>query len=69
LDSDAASDEGSTGGNLPATDEDAATIVPSTPTPSLSSAESTTSLASDVSSVDPASTLLMKELPWVPKVR
>lgn len=36
---------------------------------SLSSSESMTSLASDASSVDPAANLLMKELPWVPKVR
>jgi hypothetical protein len=60
LDSDAVSDEGSAaGGN----DEDASTIISSAPS------ESTTSLASETSSVDPASTLLMKELPWVPKVR
>jgi hypothetical protein len=63
LDSDAVSDEGSASGN----DEDASTIISSAP--SLSSSESTTSLASEASSVDPASTLRMKELPWVPKVR
>ncbi|CAF1525106.1 unnamed protein product, partial [Adineta steineri] len=72
LDSDVASDDGSTNSNNisnnTSNDEDASTIAPSTPVPSLSSAESTLSLASDASSVDPASTLLMKELPWVPKV-
>ncbi|CAF4020323.1 unnamed protein product, partial [Rotaria sordida] len=67
LDSDIVSDDGSTSGNNTSTDDDTTTIIPSTS--SLSSSESMTSLASDVSSIDPASTLLMKELPWVPKVR
>ncbi|CAF4731502.1 unnamed protein product [Rotaria sp. Silwood1] len=70
LDADAVSDDGSTSGtNNTSTDDDTTTIIPSTTTSSLSSSESMTSLASDTSSVDPASTLLMKELPWVPKVR
>ncbi len=71
MDSDAANEDGSTNGtgNNTSTDEDPTTIGPSTPTPSMSSSESITSLASDASSVDPASTLIMKELPWVPKVR
>jgi hypothetical protein len=64
------SDDGSAGGNgSTSNDEDASTLAPSTPSSTLSSAESTTSLASDASSIDPASTLIMKELPWVPKVR
>ncbi len=69
LDSDAVSDDGSASGNNTANDEDATTVVPSSAGSTLSSSESTTSLASDVSSIDPASTLIMKELPWVPKVR
>ncbi|CAF3183298.1 unnamed protein product [Rotaria sp. Silwood2] len=69
LDSDVTSDDGSTSGNNTSNDDDTTTIMASTPTSSLSSSESMTSLASDASSIDPASTLLMKELPWVPKVR
>ena len=69
LDTDAVSDDGSTTnsiGSNPSSDDDGSTIVSSS---SLSSAESMSSLASEASSVDPTSTLMMRELPWVPKVR
>jgi len=69
LDTDAASDDGSTTSSTSSnatTDDDGSTLVS---TPSLSSSESLTSLTSEASSVDPTSTLMMKELPWVPKVR
>ncbi|CAF1131995.1 unnamed protein product [Rotaria sordida] len=56
-------DDRSTSGNNTSTDDDTTTIMASTIASSLSSSESMTSLASDASSIDLASTLLMKELP------
>ncbi|CAF0832813.1 unnamed protein product [Adineta ricciae] len=73
LDTEAANEEGSNNGNTSATssstDDDTSTLVSSSSGPSLTPSESTTSLASEASSIDPATTLMMKELPWVPKVR
>jgi hypothetical protein len=72
LDTDATHDDGSTangnGNNTTghsgstSSDDDGSTLVSTL-------SESTTSLTSDASSIDPASTQLMKELPWMPKVR